>query len=265
MWTQAIRSRILATFWFCCIGIYVKKLARFLLMMAGLAALPACASSDGMVQRSLAPAPAPQTEQRVTVPEPVITASTKHTVSVYFDTASDEIRAGAMQRLYGAAVELNEKGSRIIAIRIIGHTDASGKRSFNQRLSERRAAAVADQLVKLGLRAEMVVIRGIGEASAQGKRNSREHRRADIEFETVVEQAASLTPQAESITAQVPVVESAVIPANRGTTALPGPFSAVAAVTTEALSPPALQRGDKHAIKLTFLRVGTTWLPPPMA
>ncbi len=240
----------------------MKKLARFLLMMAGLAALPACASSEGMeAQRLLAATPVPQVERLATAPEHSGTVNTKHAVSVHFDSGSDEIRAGAMQTLYGAVLEL--KGSRIVAVRVIGHTDASGKRDFNQRLSERRAAAVAAQLVKLGLKAEVTVVRGAGEGSAKGKRKSRQDRRVDIEFETVA-QSASLAPQADSITVKAPVVQSSTTLVTTADVTLPGVPADAAAPATEAPSPLALQRADKHAIKLTFLGIGTTWLPPPV-
>jgi len=44
-----------------------------------------------------------------------------------------------------------------------GHTNARGSRSYNQRLSEARAAVVGDWLVEQGLPVDMIITRGFGE------------------------------------------------------------------------------------------------------
>ena len=54
--------------------------------------------------------------------------------------------------------------SEDFAITISGHTDARGNRQYNQRLSERRARAVADFLIEAGLAAERFTVEGLGEA-----------------------------------------------------------------------------------------------------
>ena len=54
--------------------------------------------------------------------------------------------------------------SEDFAITITGHTDARGNRQYNQRLSERRARAVADFLIEAGLAAERFTVEGLGEA-----------------------------------------------------------------------------------------------------
>lgn len=47
---------------------------------------------------------------------------------------------------------------------IAGHTDSQGSDAYNQRLSERRAGAVFDQLVALGVPAERMTVVGYGES-----------------------------------------------------------------------------------------------------
>ncbi|MFL6814247.1 MAG: OmpA family protein, partial [Bradyrhizobium sp.] len=47
-------------------------------------------------------------------------------------------------------------------IEIAGHTDADGEDAFNQALSEKRAQAVADYLVKAGLSADRFAAIGYG-------------------------------------------------------------------------------------------------------
>jgi outer membrane protein OmpA-like peptidoglycan-associated protein len=50
-----------------------------------------------------------------------------------------------------------------VKLRVEGHTDALGTAGYNQQLSERRAAAVADYLVRhCGIAAERLVIKGMG-------------------------------------------------------------------------------------------------------
>lgn len=74
-----------------------------------------------------------------------------------------------------------------MVIEIGGHTDADGSEAANQQLSERRAAAVADYLVKQGAGAARLQVKGYGEAqpiaantSAEGKARNRR-----IEFKVV--------------------------------------------------------------------------------
>ena len=54
--------------------------------------------------------------------------------------------------------------SEDFAITITGHTDARGSEEYNQRLSERRARAVADYLIGAGLSSERFTVDGLGKA-----------------------------------------------------------------------------------------------------
>ncbi|HLO75722.1 MAG TPA: OmpA family protein [Magnetospirillum sp.] len=157
----------------------LKNLLRSLLLMIGLAALPACAAQDAASLAASSP------DSVATQPSAVAPAriARSQIVVVHFDTASDEIRAGAMQTLHGAAMSL--RGVHVSAVRIVGHTDASGRRHYNQLLSERRALAVADQLRKLAVQAPSIDIKGMGESQSRtGKaRRSKEDRRVEIVFE----------------------------------------------------------------------------------
>ena len=54
--------------------------------------------------------------------------------------------------------------SEDFAITISGHTDARGSDEYNQRLSERRARAVADYLIEAGLASERFSVEGLGQA-----------------------------------------------------------------------------------------------------
>lgn len=230
------------------------RLVRSLLLLLGLATLSACAAYEQRAELS-PQAPVPQA--------PVAAATgkitTTRTVVVNFDSNSDEIRAGAMQILYGAATDL--RGAKLTSIRVTGHADGAGRRSYNQNLSERRAAAVAAQMGKLGLRADTVTTSGAGESTGAPRR-SKDDRRVEIVFELVQEiadgapLAASSAPT--SIGAATPLAPALPIAAMAE---LPSPNISVAS----PYSPTPLRSADKHAIKRFLVLDGTAWLPPPAA
>ena len=53
-------------------------------------------------------------------------------------------------------------GVGIERVRVDGHTDASGKETYNQQLSLRRAKSVAHVLAGVGMKEENVQLRGLG-------------------------------------------------------------------------------------------------------
>jgi outer membrane protein OmpA-like peptidoglycan-associated protein len=67
-----------------------------------------------------------------------------------------------------------------LKLRIEGHTDSDGEKSFNQELSEKRAAAVKDVLVESGIASSRLKTKGYGESkpvndnsTPEGKANNR--------------------------------------------------------------------------------------------
>ncbi len=67
-----------------------------------------------------------------------------------------------------------------LKFRIEGHTDSDGDESYNQQLSDERAAAVKSMLVQLGIDASRLESRGWGESkplsensTPEGKANNR--------------------------------------------------------------------------------------------
>ncbi|QKF65279.1 OmpA family protein [Campylobacter corcagiensis] len=72
------------------------------------------------------------------------------------------------------------------AIRLEGHTDSTGDATYNQGLSERRAAAVKDVLVELGVDANKITTQGYGEtqpvATNSTKEGRAQNRRVDAKF-----------------------------------------------------------------------------------
>ncbi len=99
--------------------------------------------------------PAPCAEQ---LPEPAACGST---VYVNFSVDSAEVRPESKPVLVDLFARL--QGESPTALTIEGHTSTEGTDAYNQDLSERRAQAVVDELVKRGLEPGTLVAVGKGE------------------------------------------------------------------------------------------------------
>jgi outer membrane protein OmpA-like peptidoglycan-associated protein len=80
---------------------------------------------------------------------------------VYFPLGKSTLSADASTTIAQAAQEYQRTGQAKIAVR--GHTDTSGSTERNQVLSERRAKAVTDELVRLGVPADAITQEALGE------------------------------------------------------------------------------------------------------
>ena len=69
------------------------------------------------------------------------------------NTQSTEIVSRIGKALLGVGIE---------RVRVDGHTDASGKETYNQQLSLRRAKSVANVLGTVGMKQENIQLRGLG-------------------------------------------------------------------------------------------------------
>ena len=81
---------------------------------------------------------------------------------VLFDSGGATLKPGAQRALDNLAHFLRKYGDRDIAIE--GFTDSTGRKDTNQRLSERRAAAVKEALVLRGVESRRIDARGYGPA-----------------------------------------------------------------------------------------------------
>jgi outer membrane protein OmpA-like peptidoglycan-associated protein len=77
-----------------------------------------------------------------------------------FDFDSDVVRGNARSNLDALAASLNKYANSDLLI--VGHTDATGRESYNQDLSERRANAAASYLAAQGVN-RRIQRRGMGE------------------------------------------------------------------------------------------------------
>ncbi len=116
------------------------------------------------------PAPPPVVERRV--------------FQVFFDWDRYTITQDGMRIIEQAAAAY--RAGAPVQIQVTGYTDRSGSPGYNQRLSERRAAAVADALTRLGVPRNDMIVGGRGEnenrvPTADGVREP-QNRRVEIVF-----------------------------------------------------------------------------------
>ena len=101
---------------------------------------------------------------------------------VLFDTNESSLKAGAQITIDRLAAFLNEYPERRVLIE--GHTDARGPDEYNIDLSERRAGAVRDALMNVGIDPNRIQTNGLGEsypiASNETMAGMQENRRVEI-------------------------------------------------------------------------------------
>lgn len=98
-----------------------------------------------------------------------------------FTSGSAELSAADQARVQAFAEALKRPQLANVRVRIEGHTDSVGGRAVNLSLSQRRAQAVADFLVRQGVAAERLEVRGYGfDRPLPGRRaSSGENRRVE--------------------------------------------------------------------------------------
>lgn len=80
---------------------------------------------------------------------------------ILFDLGSDRIRKEFNEPLRAVSLVLEEYDQTYVEV--FGYTDTTGSREFNQDLSERRAASVAQMLVAFNVMPQRIIVRGFGE------------------------------------------------------------------------------------------------------
>ncbi|WP_191085922.1 OmpA family protein [Roseococcus microcysteis] len=123
------------------------------------------------------PAPAP-----VVAPAPAPAPAPARTFLVFFDWDRADLTDRARQIIAEAATNARTVSST--RIEVSGHADRTGAAAYNQRLSVRRAEAVAAELVRRGINRNEITIQGFGfdrplVPTAQGVREP-QNRRVEI-------------------------------------------------------------------------------------
>ncbi len=131
-----------------------------------------------MAQPAPAPVPAAPPVAKPAVPE------VPQSYMVFFDFDKSILTPEA-KRIIAAAAE-DFKSGKYIRIMVTGHTDTMGTPQYNQKLSERRAAAVKKEFERLGVPPKEIKTVGAGESSLLVPTNDQvreaQNRRAEIVF-----------------------------------------------------------------------------------
>ena len=158
---------------------------------------PDCAGAKAAAPAAPAPAArpaAPAAPATPAAPAPAARpapASVKQSVVIQadalFDFDKSVLRPDGRKSIDDALAKL--RGVDVEMVIATGHTDSVGSDAYNQKLSERRAAAVKDYLVSKGIPAAKITTIGKGESqpvatnkTAEGRQKNR---RVDIEFKGV--------------------------------------------------------------------------------
>ena len=106
-----------------------------------------------------------------------------YSADAFFDFDKAVLKPAGKSALDGLVDKIQYINLEVIIA--IGHTDSTGSDKYNQRLSERRAAAVKAYLVKKGIDANRVYTEGKGEkqpvADNKTKAGRAKNRRVEIE------------------------------------------------------------------------------------
>jgi len=107
---------------------------------------------------------------------------------VQFAVDSAAIQPGFRDTLAKVADVLNRHPGTEVTV--IGHTDSTGAENYNQTLSERRAAAVRDDLVAMGVSGGRLTTVGRGESEPRASNDTSVGRAANRRVELVLTQPA---------------------------------------------------------------------------
>lgn len=104
-------------------------------------------------------------EKTVSVPGPEIVRIRVAADGIFEFDKSDitELRPGGIEKLNKVADQLLS-GGEITQLQIVGHTDRLGDDAYNQRLSEARANAIREYLIKKNIAAELIAAKGVGKS-----------------------------------------------------------------------------------------------------
>ncbi len=131
-----------------------------------------------------APAPPPAAEE----PAPVEPTFERITIDgqAVFATGSAKLTDKGKAAVDDVVKQLHSF-DKVKTIKIVGHTDSTGSKAFNQKLSEKRANAVRDHLVSRGVNPALLTASGMGESSPiadnKTKEGRQQNRRVEIHID----------------------------------------------------------------------------------
>ena len=116
-------------------------------------------------------------------PEAITVLKTNEAVAInnlLFETAKDIIMPGSLPELKRIAAFVNAYGYKV---RLAGHTDNIGLPESNRQLSQARAEAVRQQLIKYGCKPENITARGYGDTKPIATNDTEEGRQLNRRVE----------------------------------------------------------------------------------
>ncbi len=119
-----------------------------------------CPNTPGIIDYNGCPPPAPVPPVVEEKPEPIPPKVKYVFDDVFFKFDSSKINEGGEDAVTEIANEMKKEGGEFF---VDGHTDKRGSEAYNEILSRKRAQSVKDALVKEGIPAESLEVRGLGE------------------------------------------------------------------------------------------------------
>ena len=104
--------------------------------------------------------------------------------AIHFESDKAVIRGESMKLIEELAKVLNSCPKTLVVI--AGHTDSQGSETYNQSLSERRAAAVSKALAKMGVAAHRMSVIGFGESKPIADNKTEEGRAKNRRIEFII-------------------------------------------------------------------------------
>ena len=109
--------------------------------------------------------------------------------NITFDTDSSTLQGRFQNTLDSVVLVLNEYKSTMI--NVVGHTDSTGSKEYNQNLSVQRAISVASYLSNKGVAQQRLAASGYGEAFPIAPNNTPEgraaNRRVEVELQPITQ------------------------------------------------------------------------------
>ena len=136
--------------------------------------------------RTLETPPAACEQVAVVAPPETVVQTLTLEADTFFDFDKSVVKPEGQQVLNRLAQDIQAADS-VSVVSVVGHTDAIGTESYNQGLSERRAAAVADYLIQQGVNPNLIRTRGMGEAQPVATNATPEGRAQNRRVDVIVE------------------------------------------------------------------------------
>lgn len=104
--------------------------------------------------------------------------------NIFFDTGKSELRPESAPELDRLVVNLNENPKMVIEVQ--GHTDNTGSKEINAKLSQDRADAVREYFISKGIEPDRIGSKGFGEAKPVATNDTDEGRQKNRRVEFVI-------------------------------------------------------------------------------